>query len=160
MPRGARILLENTCYHILNRGNQKQHIFIEKDDYQRYLDILKHYKKILYFKIFGYCLMPNHIHLIIKPKNPQELASIMQRQTQVYTLWFNKKYKKVGHLWQGRFKNMLINIDRYFMDCIYYVEANPVRAKLTNSPADYQWSSYKSRVFGNKDGLLDIPDST
>jgi putative transposase len=160
MQRGARILLDNVCYHIVNRGNQKQRIFIEKEDYQEYLSILKHYKRVLHFKVFGYCLMPNHIHLIIKPDNPEELASIMQRLTQTYTSFFNKKYKKVGHLWQGRFKNMPINVDQYFIDCIYYIESNPVRAQLGNSPIDYLWSSYKGRVFGNKDGLLDIPDST
>jgi len=160
MPRGARILINNAYYHIINRGNQKQNIFFDASDYDAYLKIIKHYKKIFYFKVFGYCLMPNHIHLIIQPKKSQELASIMQRLTQVYTLWFNEKYKKVGHLWQGRFKNMVINKDEYFIDCISYVEANPVKAGLVATPREYPWSSYRSRLFGNKNSILDIPDST
>jgi putative transposase len=160
MPRGPRVLIRNACYHIVNRGNQKQRIFLEEIDYEEYLKIIKHYKYSFGFKIFGYCLMPNHVHLVIQPKEPEELAAIMQRLTQVYTLWFNEKYKKVGHLWQGRFKNMVINRDEYFIDCICYVEANPVRAGIVNSPREYSWSSYNSRVFGIKDSILDIPDST
>jgi putative transposase len=160
MPRGARILLDNVCYHIINRGNQKQKIFLEDFDFERYLQFLKHFKKKYGFKVFGYCLMPNHIHLILDPKQPVELARIMQGITQTYTAWFNKKYKKAGHLWQGRFKSMVIQKDKYFIECVYYIEANPVRAGLVSSPIDYIWSSYRDRVFGTKKGLLDFPDST
>jgi len=160
MPRGARILIQDACYHILNRGNQKRSIFLEETDYAECLKIIQHYKRIFFFKIFGYCLMPNHIHLIIQPREPQDLAEIMQRLTQVYTAWFNAKYNKCGHLWQGRFKNMIVNKDAYFLNCISYIEANPVRAGIVKSPGEYSWSSYRSRVFGNKDGILDLPDST
>ncbi|MCX5709649.1 MAG: transposase [Candidatus Omnitrophica bacterium] len=160
MPRGARILLRNVLYHIINRGNQKERIFLEGSDYQEYLRILKHYKCKFRFKVFGYCLMPNHVHIMLELKNPQDLAKIMQCLTQTYTKWFNKKYEKVGHLWQGRFKNMVIQKDDYLINCISYVEANPVRAGIVRFPADYCWSSYKDRVFGNKNALLDLPDST
>jgi len=160
MPRGARILLENVLYHIINRGNQKERIFLEESDYQEYLRILKHYKIKFRFKVFGYCLMPNHVHIMVELKNPQDLAKIMQCLTQTYTKWFNKKYEKIGHLWQGRFKNMAIQKDDYLINCISYVEANPVRAGIVKCPADYLWSSYKDRVFGNKNALLDLPDST
>ena len=160
MPRGARIILNNVCYHIINRGNQKQEIFLGGSDFEKYLQLLKHFKKKYSFKIFGYCLMPNHIHLILEPKKPDDLARFMQSLTQTYTAWFNNKYKKVGHLWQGRFKSMVIQKDNYFIECVYYVEVNPVRAGLVSSPTDYSWSSYKDRVFGNKSGLIDFPDST
>lgn len=160
MPRGARILINNGCYHILNRGNQKQDIFIEDEDYAKYLELLKHYKRKFWYRVFCYCLMPNHIHILIQPRETSELPLIMQGLSQTYTIWFNEKYKKVGHLWQGRFKNMVINRDDYFIECISYIEANPVRAKIVSSPADYLWSSYKSRVFGINDGVLDIPNST
>ena len=160
MPRGARILIRDACYHILNRGNQKRNIFLEETDYTECLKIIRHYKRVFMFKVFGYCLMPNHIHLIIQPKEPHDLAEIMQRLTQVYTNWFNEKYKKCGHLWQGRFKNMVVIRDEYFINCISYIEANPVRAGIVNSPGEYNWSSYRGRVFGNKDSVLDLPDST
>lgn len=162
MPRTVRILLEGACYHIINRGNQKQLIFLEKVDYERFLLILKHYKKKYKFKLFAYCLMPNHIHLIIEVNKADELAKIMQGVTQVYTLWFNKKYKKVGHLWQGRFKSMIIQKDKYLIDCLTYIELNPIRANLVSFPKDYPWSSCKERHFGTnsldtKRGLLDVP---
>jgi putative transposase len=160
MPRGARILLNDACYHILNRGNQKRNIFLEDEDYGEFLKIIKHYKRVFYFKIFAYCLMPNHIHLIMQPKSPEELAGIMQRLSQVYSNWFNGKYNKCGHLWQGRFKNMVISRDDYFIECISYIEANPVRAGIVKSPKEYKWSSYKSRVFGEENALLDLPNST
>ena len=160
MPRGARIILNNVCYHIINRGNQKQEIFLGDPDFEKYLQLLKHFKKKYTFKIFGYCLMPNHIHIILEPKKPDNLASFMQGLTQTYTAWFNNKYKKAGHLWQGRFKSMVIQKDNYFIECVYYVEANPVRAGLVSSPTAYPWSSYKDRVFGNKRGLIDFPEST
>ncbi len=160
MPRGARILLNNVCYHIINRGNQKQNIFLEDSDFESYLQLLKHFKRKYSIKLFGYCLMPNHIHIVLEPKKPDGLARFMQVLNQTYTTWFNSKYKKTGHLWQGRFKNMVIQKDNYFVECVYYVEVNPVRAGLVSSPADYFWSSYRDRVFGNKNGLLDFPDST
>ncbi len=160
MSRGARVILEKVCYHIINRGNQKQPIFFDDSDKEKYLEILGHYKKRFAFRILGYCLMPNHIHLILEPRYPYDLAKFMQGLTQAYTVWFNNKYEKVGRLWQGRFKSMVIAKDNYLLDCIYYIEMNPVRARLASSPAGYIWSSYRNRVFGNKNKLLDIPDSS
>lgn len=160
MPRGTRIILNNVCYHIINRGNQKQSIFLDDSGFGKYLQLLKHFKRKYAFKIFGYCLMPNHIHIILEPKRPNELARFMQGLTQTYTAWFNNKYKKTGHLWQGRFKSMIIQKDNYFVECVYYIEANPVRAGLVSSPKDYLWSSYRDRVFGDRTGIIDLPDST
>ncbi|MFA5356000.1 MAG: transposase [Candidatus Omnitrophota bacterium] len=160
MPRGARILLNNVCYHVVNRGNQRERIFLEDSDFAKYLQLLKHYKKKYLFKLFCYCLMPNHIHLILQPKQPENLPILMQGITQTYTTWFNKKYRKVGHLWQGRFKSMIIQKDDYFLECVYYVEMNPVRKGLTQSPMEYIWSSYRNRTLGNKSKLLDLVDST
>ncbi|MBU0503873.1 MAG: transposase [Candidatus Omnitrophota bacterium] len=160
MPRGPRIIIDSAYYHIMNRGNQKQRIFLEDTDFVEYLKILKFFKKKYGFRILGYCLMPNHVHLIIDIKQPNNLARFMQGITQVYTMWYNKKYNKTGHLWQGRFKSMVIQKDNYFLDCVYYVEVNPVRAKLVSTPADYRWSSYRERVLGIKSIILDLPNST
>lgn len=160
MPRGARLVSSNAIYHVVNRGNQKQHIFKKEADFVKYLQLLKHCKRKFSFKLLGYCLMPNHIHLLLELKKPKDLSKAMQTLTQTYTIWFNKEYGKPGHLWQGRFKSMVIQKDSYFLDCISYVEANPVRANLVATPAEYLWSSYRDRVFGNKGGLLDLPDST
>jgi putative transposase len=140
------------------RGNQKQKTFIEKADFMKYLDLLKHYKRKYHFNVYGYCLMPNHVHLIVELEKSAFLGKFMQGLNQTYTIWFNKKYKKVGHLWQGRYKSMLIQKDRYLLDCIEYLELNPVRANIVKSPSDYPWSSWQDRITCKKDSRLDIPD--
>jgi len=140
------------------RGNQKQITFIEEEDFAKYLDLLRHYKREYGFKLYGYCLMPNHVHLILEVKNGIDLSKIMQGLNQAYTLWFNKKYEKVGHLWQGRYKSMVIQKNKYMLDCLEYVELNPVRANISKSPFDYPWSSWKARLGYMKDGLLDAPE--
>ena len=159
MPRVARVLLDNACYHVINRGNQKQSIFKEELDFKKYLEILRHYKKKYNFKLYAYCLMPNHIHLVVDIRKTSELAKIMQGLTQTYTVWFNNKYNKVGRLWQGRFKSMLIQKDKYLIDCLRYIELNPVTADITSSPADYSWSSWQERTLtNNKFTLSDLPE--
>lgn len=155
MPRTSRLLISNVCYHIIQRGNQKQNIFLEEADFKKYLEILLHYKRKYNFKIYAYCLMLNHIHLIVEVKKVSDLPKIMQGISLTYTIWFNKKYNKVGHLWQGRFKNMVIQKDAYLIDCINYIEYNPVRANIVSSPVDYMWSGWKYRVFNIKSSLLD-----
>jgi len=155
MPRGQRLLIPNACYHIIQRGNQKQDIFFEDSDFKKYLHIMLHYKRKYNFKLYAYCLMPNHTHLIIEVKEVDNLAKIMQGVSLTYALWFNKKYSKVGHLWQGRFKNMVIQKDKYLIDCLNYVEYNPIRANMVLSPLDYMWSSWKYRTLNIKSNLLD-----
>lgn len=157
MPRGARILLENVCYHIIARGNQKQQVFIGEEDYKRYLRLIERYKTKYHFRLYGYCLMPNHIHLILDPRKPRDLMKAMQGLNLSYSIWFNTKHDKVGHLWQDRFKSMVIEKDEYLIACINYIEANPVRGNITAGPLEYLWSSYKARFLGIKDSLLDVP---
>lgn len=160
MSRTIRVLLEKVCYHVINRGNQKQPIFLASEDYEKYLEVVKHYKKKYGFSLYAYCLMPNHVHLIIEVKNPQDLAKIMQGLTQTYAIWFNKKYQKVGRLWQGRFKSLVIEKDRYLLDCLKYVELNPLRAEIVTRPGDYLWSSWKERMMESETAvgwLLDLP---
>lgn len=150
----TRILIENACYHVYARGNQKQKIFIEKNDFEFYLKQLEHYKIKYSFYLYGYCLMPNHIHLMGKPAIPKKLSNFMQCLQRSYTAYYNKKYEKVGHLWQGKFKTKLIIKDEYALECISYIETNPVRAKLVKNPKDYIFSSYSERYLNNSKGLL------
>ena len=149
MPTGPRLLLERACYHITTRGNQKQRVFLDKEDYQVYLFKLKKYKTQHGFLLYGFCLMPNHVHLIGEPKTKGNLAKFMQGLNRSYTAYFNKKYQKVGYLWQGRFRSKVIAKDNYLTDCMQYIELNPVRADLSKAPGDYQWSSHKERVLSN-----------
>ncbi len=158
MSRQARLTFDNSTYHIMARGNQKQRIFTEESDFLKYLELLKHYKKEYNFRLYGYCLMPNHVHLILGVKNGSDLSKIMQGLNQTYTIWFNEKYKKVGHLWQGRYKSMVIRKNEYLLDCIEYVEFNPIRAGITTSPFEYLWTSWQAR-FGHKQNyMLDLSD--
>ena len=156
MTRGPRLVMPNACYHIIQRGNQKQKVFVENTDYSKYLEILHHYKRKYCFKLYAYCLMPNHIHLIIEVKKVSDLGKLMQGIDLTYAIWFNKKYNKVGHLWQGRFKNMIIQKDQYLLDCLNYIEYNPVRASLSSSPIGYEWSSWKDRTLNKGTGILDF----
>jgi len=158
MPRALRIFLDNTTYHVMARGNQKQTTFIEELDFLKYIEVLKHYKKKYNFRLYGYCLMPNHIHLILEVRKGSDLSKIMQGLNQTYAIWFNKKYKKVGHLWQGRYKGMIIQKSKYLLTCIEYVELNPIRANIKSSPFDYPWNSWLVRNGYKKDSLLDVPE--
>ena len=141
----TRIYIPNACYHIYNRGNQKQSIFIDKSDFEFYLAQLKRYKKRYSLLLYGYCLMPNHVHLLGEPKEPDGLSTMIQCLHRSYTAYFNNKYKKVGHLWQDRFKVKIILKDEYLLQCISYVEQNPVRANLVENLEDYKFSSFTER---------------
>ena len=146
MPTGPRLLLKNACYHIITRGNQKQRVFLDEQDCEAYLSRLKRYKLKLGFLIYAFCLMPNHVHLIGEPKETADLAKFMHGLNRSYTAYFNKKYNKVGYLWQGRFKSKVVVKDSYLIDCLNYIELNPVRANMVRTAQDYPWSSYKERV--------------
>jgi len=142
MPREARVTMEKACYHIITRGNQKQTVFKEPADYQKYLLLLTRYKKRRGFKVYCFCLMPNHIHLIVDVDKSGDLNKIMHGLNLSYALYFNLKYGKVGHVWQDRFKSRVIVKDAYLLECIKYIESNPVRASLVSSINDYPWSSW------------------
>ncbi|PIU41760.1 MAG: hypothetical protein COS99_03830 [Candidatus Omnitrophica bacterium CG07_land_8_20_14_0_80_42_15] len=148
MPNGPRLLLENVCYHIITRGNQRQLVFKDLKDYQEYLDRLRKYKKKYDFLLYGYCLMPNHVHMVGEITPASNLSAFMRALLRSYTAYFNRKYKKEGHLWQGRFKSKIIIKDRYLFDCINYIEANPIKANMVNNIHEYKWSSYSERVLG------------
>lgn len=158
MPRKPRLIMDNACYHLMVRGNQKQSTFLENDDFNEYLKLLRRYKRKYCFKLYGYCLMPNHVHLIVGLEKSSILSKIMQGLNLTYANWFNKKYAKVGHLWQGRYKSMVINKDKYLLNCIEYVEFNPIRANMYKSPFDHPWNSWRERTGYAESGLLDIPD--
>ena len=133
MPNGPRILIDSACYHIIARGNQKQRIFKDDIDFSQYLKRVKKYKKKYSLKLYCFCLMPNHVHMVCEIKNKENLSKFMQGLTRSYTGYFNKKYGKVGQLWQGRFKSKVIIRDKYLIDCINYIELNPIRAEIVKA---------------------------
>jgi len=156
MSKGTRLLLPHAIYHIITRGNQQQSIFLDEDDYSIYLTRIKRYKKRHSFRIYAYCLMPNHVHIIGQPIGASGLSKFMQGLSRSYTAHFNKRYNKVGHLWQQRFKSKAITEESYLIECIQYVEHNPVRADMVMTAIDYRWSSCQERFdeIYNKESLL------
>jgi putative transposase len=156
MPRQARISLEGLVYHIINRGNNRQEVFKDEDDFATYLKTVKRFKEKYSFKFYGYCLMNNHTHLIVEPTKPNTLSKIIQSITLSHIRLYHLKYKSSGHLWQGRFKNPIIQTDGHLLQCLKYIELNPVRADIITRPEGYRWSSYKFHAFGkDEDKLLD-----
>ncbi len=143
MPRQARLIIDNACYHIITRGNQKQTVFKDYDDFNAYLELLSKYKKRYDSKIYGWCLMNNHIHLVIES---DKLSKVMHGINLSYAQYFSYKYRTIGHFWQDRYKSFVIQKDEYIINCITYIEYNPVRAKIVSRPEDYTWSSYTTRI--------------
>jgi REP element-mobilizing transposase RayT len=153
MARPLRLEFPGAFYHIIVRGNQRQDIFVEDQDRVEYLQRLKRYKKERGFILYAYVLMANHIHLLIETMNTP-ISKIMQLINLTYTQYFNKKYGKVGHLFQGRYKSFLCDRDEYLLSLVRYIHLNPVRAKLVKRPEEYRWSSHKDYLIEAK-GLVD-----
>ena len=125
MPRKSRAKSENGIYHIMLRGINKQIIFEDEEDNKKFLEVLKECKDICDFKLFAYCLMGNHIHLLLKVEK-EELEQIFKRIGARFVYWYNLKYKRSGHLFQDRFKSEPINDDNYFLNVLHYIHQNPV----------------------------------
>ena len=151
MPRQARIKSESGYYHILLRGIGKQNIFLDDEDRKKFLEILSKYKEELKYEINAYCLMSNHIHLLIKDVNGT-LDTMMKKIAGSYAYYFNWKYERVGHLFQDRFKSEPIENDKYFLTVVRYIHQNPVKAGLSKCD-NYRWSSYNEYI--NKPVLID-----
>jgi len=132
----------NTLYHILSRGNERRDIFLEDDDYEVFLGVLEEMSDRFEVDIFAYVLMSNHYHLLIRT-NQKNLSKSMQWMGTTYTRRFNLKHFRSGHLFQGRFKSILVQNDAYLMRLSCYIHRNPLRAGLVNRLADYRWSSYR-----------------
>jgi len=160
MARPLRITAPDLVFHVIDRGNNRQLVFREDSDFEYFLKLLKKYKKKLKLKLYHYCLMSNHIHLMVEPTVEGSVSKFMMRLTLAYSVYFNKKYEGVGHVWQGRYKSSLIDKENYFIRCGLYVELNPVRAKLVLRPEKWLWSSYNFYASGKidclTDGLIDI----
>lgn len=155
MPRQARLESPTGYYHITQRGMGKQIIFEHDSDYERYLDKLVEYREIFNFKIIAYCLMNNHIHLLIKISNVNELSKLMRAIGTSYANYFNAKYEHSGAVFQNRFNSEIIQDDKYLFDCIKYIHNNPLKAGFSLRE-NYRWSSYNS--YASKNGIADISD--
>ncbi|MEA1937309.1 MAG: transposase [Patescibacteria group bacterium] len=131
-----------TYYHLYNRGNQKRKIFLNDSDYEFYLKRLRQSRKKYEFTLLSYCLMPNHIHLIVRQDGNVSPSKFISSLHTSYSMMFNKKYNLVGHLFQGRYKQKIIEDDFYMKNLIAYVHLNPVKDNICKFPKEYKWSSY------------------
>jgi REP-associated tyrosine transposase len=154
VARKPRIEYEGAFYHVITRGNQRQNVFKEPDDFQKYIDLLAQYKERYKYSLYAYVLMSNHVHLLIET-GTTALSKILQGLNQSYTMYFNKKYETVGHLFQGRFKAILCDKESYLLSLIKYIHMNPLRAKMAKSIGGYRWSSHGSYVKKEKDDIID-----
>ena len=157
MPRTTRILISDYPHHIIQRGHNRQVVFICDEDYLYYLDTLREWKEKLGCKLYAYCLMTNHVHLVIDPgKNGGNLSLLMKRLAGRQTRYVNKIEKRTGTLWEGRYKSSPIDTNEYLLTCCRYVELNPVRAGIVADPAAYRWSSYPVKVGLTRQEWLDF----
>jgi putative transposase len=154
MPRPARLLLSQSYYHIMTRGNNRNVVFKSKSDYCYYLKPLKKYKLELPFDLYHYCLMPNHVHMLIQTKKASDFSLFMKKINLAYFHHYRQAYDWVGHFWQDRFKSQPVGKDEYFIQCGKYIELNPVRKNLVKRPQDYFFSSYKHYANGSKNLLV------
>lgn len=156
MPRTARIAPREYVYHILTRGNNREDIFKDEEDYKKYIELLQRYKERYKFRLYHYVLMRNHVHLVLETtERGGGLAEVMKGINLSYAQYYKGRYKHIGHFWQDRYKSIIVSKDNYLLACGSYVELNPVRAKIVEDPRDYRWSSYNVYAYGGKDTVVD-----
>lgn len=140
-----RIHFEGALFHILSRGNYRQNIFSDREDYQNFQKILSNTKRLLPFQLYAYCLMPNHFHLLIQV-DTVPVSRILHRILTLYANSFNSKHNRTGHLFQGRFKALVCDRNAYLLQLIRYIHLNPVRSSLVDRPSEWEWSSHREYV--------------
>jgi len=154
MPRSPRLEAENCFYHITSRGNNKNPTYTEKKDYKKFLEYLLKTKEKFNFYIYAYVLMTNHFHLLIQTRLAN-LSKIMHYLNTSYTVYYNRVHNKCGHLFQGRYKSLLVDTDNYFLKLTRYIHLNPVKAKIVEKPEDYKWSSYRDYLNKRDNQIID-----
>lgn len=153
MSRKNRLISEMGIYHVMMRGVNCQQIFYDEEDNSRFQKTLERFKHVCGFRLYAYCLMGNHIHLLIQ-EGKEPLGLIIQRLGVSYVYWYNTKYDRVGHLFQGRYKSEAVNTSIYFKTVLRYILRNPVAAGICNSPEEYPYSSAGEYLLGQK-GITD-----
>lgn len=154
MSRQPRLLLSKSYYHIMTRGNNRNIVFKSSGDYLYYLKLLRKFKLELDFDLYHYCLMPNHVHLLVQTKKSKDFSLFMKKINLAYFHHYRQEYGWIGHFWQDRFKSQPVGKDNYFIQCGKYIELNPVRKGLVEKPENWRFSSYNFYANGAKNDLL------
>ena len=145
MPRIPRQKSESGIYHMMLRGINQQVIFEDDEDYTKFINTLETYKAVSGYKVFAYCLMSNHIHILIKVEK-EDIDLIMKRIAGSYVYWYNWKYYRKGHLFQDRFKSEPVENDEYFLTVLRYIHQNPIKAGIVEKIDEYEYSSYNEYI--------------
>ncbi|HEY8500916.1 MAG TPA: transposase [Clostridia bacterium] len=152
MPRQARKKSSCGIYHIMLRGINKQNLFEDNEDRQRFIDTIGYFKAISGYSLYGYCLMDNHVHLLIK-ETSESISMGIKRISSSFVYWYNQKYNRCGHLFQERYKSEVVENERYFLTVLRYIHQNPIKAGITKDMEQYPWSSYSEYT-----GVANITD--
>src|SRR4029450_12142862 len=140
MPRSPRIYLPGVSVHVMQRGNNKKAIFLDDHDCEVFLDLLLNAAVDFALAVHAFALMKNHYHLLATPGDETSLSRTIQEVAGNYCQFFNRRYGRIGTIWNGRYKPLLITDERYWLTCLRYIEQNPVRARIVDSPELYRWS--------------------
>lgn len=155
MPRMARVVVPNYPHHVTQRGNRRQKTFFSDDDYVAYLDLLSTSCRRADTRVWAYCLMPNHVHLVMVPSHEDGLRAPLGEAHRRYTRAVNLRNQWRGHLWQERFHSFPMD-EAHLLSAVRYVERNPVAARLCQRPDDWRWSSAAAHLRGRDDGLVEV----
>jgi putative transposase len=145
MARRRRIQIPGLIHHVMSRGNGRMQIFLDSADYRHFVYLLGEVAEELDVECLNYCVMPNHYHATLQP-TLANLSEALRQLNGRYAQWWNKKHSRVGHVFQGRFKDQIVQQDGYFLTLCRYVALNPVRSGLVERPEDWEWSSYAATV--------------
>ena len=155
MPRTARLVVPGVALHVTQRGHNRDRCFFGPGDFALYLGLLAGFAREHACAVHAYCLMTNHVHLLVTPRTHDGCALMMKRLAQCYTQHVNKARERTGSLWEGRFHSCLVTTERYALACYRYVELNPVKAGLAADPGEYRWSSYRANAQGQPSPLIE-----
>ena len=154
MPRRARLRIADAPLHIIQRGNNRNACFFSDHDYNCYLHHLGELAARYACSIHAYVLMTNHVHLLLTPRRPDGASLLMKHLGQRYVQYVNRVYKRSGTLWEGRFRSSIVQAETYLLRCQRYIELNPVRAGMVDSPGVYGWSSFGANALGDSSMLV------
>lgn len=153
MPRLKRTLLDKDNFlHIMVQGINKENIFKKDNQKKEYIKLIKEYTEQYKIRLIAYCVMDNHVHMLVNYKEIKDITKFMQKINTIYAIYYNKNQDRVGYVYRGRYKSQLITDGKYFINCIIYIHNNPVKARICNNASDYRYSSYND--FIKKESLL------
>jgi putative transposase len=157
MPRASRKQqwTDEACYHVLDRGHNRDTVFTDDEDRAAFLGLVARYRQRLGFRLYHYCLLDNHFHLLLQLQQPRQLSALMAGLLRAYGHHCHRRHAFVGHLWQGRFKSPAVQRDGYLLSCGRYIERNPLEAGLVAEPWQYAWSNCRAYALGRAGPLLD-----